>query len=207
MAPRKNEAGPAGKSDDGSNKDATLSSTSSVVDSSSNRLSHDNVSKPMVPFRYPWQHKPGSKHGPKYLSPGQSQPSKSSSKKAVSSSELPAYDSGNSVANNRDSSAAGNSYGVDGVNGGFQVPMSFVSDRNAPLKEGNIGSPESDGQSTDNAEVGGNPVGPDHPSVPRAMNNMERARKKMKSPSDRPDPNGRLKGRKLVLWHRKYPFG
>src|SRR5271156_2438957 len=102
MAPRKNEAGPAGKSDDGSSKDAVSSSASSFVDSSSTRLSHDKVSKPMVPFRYPWQHKLGSKHGPKYLSPGQSLPSKSSSKKAVSSS----------VANNRDSSAAGNSYGI-----------------------------------------------------------------------------------------------
>jgi len=205
MAPRKNEAGPAGKSDNGSSKDAVSSSASSVGDSSSTRLSHDKVSKPMVPFRYPWQHKPGSKHGPKYLSPGQTLPSKSSSEKAVSSSELPACDSGNSVANNRDSSAAENSYGVDGVNGGFH--MSFVSDRNAPLKEGNIGAPESDGQSTDSAEAGGNPVGPDHPSVPRAMNNMEKARKKMKSRVDRPDPNGRLKGRKLVLWHRKYPSG
>jgi hypothetical protein len=200
MAPRKNEAGPAGKSDDGTSKDAASSSASSVVESSSAQLSHDKVSKPMVPFRYPWQHKVGSKHGPKYLSPGQSLSSKSSSKKAVSSSELSPYDSGNSFANNGDSSAAGNSYGVDGVNGGFQVLMSFVSNRKAPLKEGNMGAPESDSQSTDN------PVGPEHPCVPRAMNNMEKARKKMKSPLGRPDPNGRLKGRKLVLWHREYPF-
>jgi hypothetical protein len=163
-------------------------------------LLSNQVSKPMVPFRYSWQHKVGSKQGPKYISPDQSLPSKSSSKKAVSSSKLSPYDSGNSFANNGDSSAAGNSYGVDGVNGGFQVPMSFVSNRNAPLKEGSMGAPESDSQSTDN------PAGPDHPRVPRAMNNMEKARKKMKSPLDRPDPNGRLKGRKLVLWHRKYPF-
>jgi hypothetical protein len=94
-------------------------------------MSPDKVSKPMVPFRHSWQHKLGSKHGSKHLSPGQSLPSKSSSKKAVSSS---AYNSGNSVLNSRDSSAAENSYGVDGVNAGFQVPMSFVSDRNAPLK-------------------------------------------------------------------------
>jgi hypothetical protein len=88
------------------------------------------------------------------------------------------------------------------VNGGFQVNRSFVSDSSAPLKEGNIRALESDDQIADNAEASGTPVGPHHPSVPQAMNNMEKSRKKIKSQG--PDPNGRIKGRKLVLWHRKY---
>lgn len=39
-----------------------------------------------------------------------------------------------------------------------------------------------------------------HPEVPKALNTMEKARKKAKGPAD---PNGRFVGRKLVLWHRK----
>jgi hypothetical protein len=43
-------------------------------------------------------------------------------------------------------------------------------------------------------------IGPDHPSVPKSLNNMEKARKKTKGDVD---PNGRHHGRELVHWHRK----
>ncbi|TQS35545.1 hypothetical protein Golomagni_04034 [Golovinomyces magnicellulatus] len=43
-------------------------------------------------------------------------------------------------------------------------------------------------------------VGSNHPSIPTSYNSMEKSRKKY---SGGPvDPNGRCKGRKLVLWHR-----
>ncbi|CAD6505775.1 BgTH12-01262 [Blumeria graminis f. sp. triticale] len=43
-------------------------------------------------------------------------------------------------------------------------------------------------------------VGPHHPSIPTSFNSMEKSRKKyVGGPVD---PNGRCKGRKLVLWHR-----
>lgn len=45
-------------------------------------------------------------------------------------------------------------------------------------------------------------IGPYHPSVPRAVNNMEKAKMRAKSTSH--DPNGRHAGRILVHWHRKY---
>jgi len=48
----------------------------------------------------------------------------------------------------------------------------------------------------------GDPIGPDHPSVPQSANNMEKARRKTKA--DVEDPNGRKHGRKLVHWHRKW---
>lgn len=48
----------------------------------------------------------------------------------------------------------------------------------------------------------GDRIGPDHPSVPQSANNMEKARKKTKA--DVVDPNGRIHGRKLVHWHRKW---
>ncbi|KAG4428786.1 hypothetical protein IFR05_015735 [Cadophora sp. M221] len=38
--------------------------------------------------------------------------------------------------------------------------------------------------------------------VPRAMNTMEKARRKIKTEEGVTDPNGRQVGRKLVLWHR-----
>lgn len=41
--------------------------------------------------------------------------------------------------------------------------------------------------------------------VPRAMNTMEKARRKLKTEEGVTDPNGRQVGRKLVLWHRKFP--
>lgn len=42
-------------------------------------------------------------------------------------------------------------------------------------------------------------VCPDHPSIPTSYNSMEKSRKKYTGgPAD---PNGRFKGRKLVLWH------
>lgn len=43
-------------------------------------------------------------------------------------------------------------------------------------------------------------VGPDHPSIPTSYNSMEKSRKKYGGGPV--DPNGRYKGRKLVLWHR-----
>ncbi|RKF55463.1 hypothetical protein GcM3_201036 [Golovinomyces cichoracearum] len=44
-------------------------------------------------------------------------------------------------------------------------------------------------------------VGSNHPSIPTSYNSMEKSRKKY---SGGPvDPNGRCKGRKLVLWHSK----
>lgn len=43
-------------------------------------------------------------------------------------------------------------------------------------------------------------IGPDHPSVPKSLNNMEKARKKAQGPQDK---NGRVHGRELVHWHRK----
>jgi len=47
-------------------------------------------------------------------------------------------------------------------------------------------------------------VGPYHPSVKQSMNSMEKSRRKMKSEVQ--DPNGRVIGRSLVLWHRKISF-
>jgi hypothetical protein len=48
-------------------------------------------------------------------------------------------------------------------------------------------------------------VGPHDPSVPRAINNMEKAKLRAKSTCH--DPNGRHHGRVLVHWHREYfPF-
>ena len=46
-------------------------------------------------------------------------------------------------------------------------------------------------------------VGPDHPSVPKSLNTTEKHNKKLKGPQD---PNGRVHGRKLVMWHRKSSF-
>lgn len=43
-------------------------------------------------------------------------------------------------------------------------------------------------------------VGPFHPSVPQAMNKMWKERNKAHSGKD---PNGRSKGRSLIMWHRK----
>jgi hypothetical protein len=43
-------------------------------------------------------------------------------------------------------------------------------------------------------------IGPDHPSVPKSLNNMEKARKKTQGPVDQ---NGRHHGRGLVQWHRE----
>lgn len=45
-------------------------------------------------------------------------------------------------------------------------------------------------------------VGPDHPSIPTSYNSMEKSRKKYGGGPV--DPNGRYKGRKLVLWHSKF---
>ncbi|KAI1007618.1 hypothetical protein K3495_g613 [Podosphaera aphanis] len=45
-------------------------------------------------------------------------------------------------------------------------------------------------------------VGPDHPSIPTSFNSMEKSRKKYAGGPV--DPNGRCKGRKLVLWHSKF---
>jgi hypothetical protein len=47
-------------------------------------------------------------------------------------------------------------------------------------------------------------VGKDDPSVPKAVNNIAKA--KLRAKATVPDPNGRKHGRKLVQWHRKSPF-
>lgn len=46
----------------------------------------------------------------------------------------------------------------------------------------------------------GRPIGPDHPSVPMAMNNMHKYSSKVTEQGR--DPNGRFEGRNLVMWHR-----
>lgn len=48
----------------------------------------------------------------------------------------------------------------------------------------------------------GRPIGPDHPSVPKAMNNMQKYSNKVTEQGR--DPNGRFHGRNLVMWHRKF---
>jgi hypothetical protein len=47
-------------------------------------------------------------------------------------------------------------------------------------------------------------VGKDDPSVPKAINNIAKA--KLRARATVPDPNGRKNGRKLVQWHRKCSF-
>lgn len=49
-------------------------------------------------------------------------------------------------------------------------------------------------------------IGPDHPSVPKAQNNMPHYKQKSGPEGNKRDPNGRVRGRQLVLWHRKFSF-
>jgi hypothetical protein len=47
-------------------------------------------------------------------------------------------------------------------------------------------------------------IGPWHPAIPHSINNMEKHGRKARSTPGEIDPNGRLSGRLLVQWHRKY---
>ncbi|KAK0122386.1 hypothetical protein ONS95_010626 [Cadophora gregata] len=176
----------------------------SVIKSNRDKVSADKVTKPasMVPFRHKWMKKVNSK--------------------GIPFADLQAEDDFNANTSedgqNTPNSAKSRSKTVDfspevtvnGTPGGTLAEEQEEINPLKPMKE-NDGEYDSDsGEMIDQKgvreEAYMDAEGNISQFVPRAMNNMEKARKKLKTENGLVDPNGRQVGRKLVLWHRKFRF-
>lgn len=172
-----------------------------VIKSNSDKVSPDKVAKPasMVPFRHSWMKKVNSKGIP------------FTDLQAVQNYNADGSEDGQKTPN----SAEGKSKTVDfspevTVNG---TPAAADGEEEVnPLKpsKDEEGDYESDSGELinpdgDRQEAYMNAQGEIGPFVvARAMNNVEKSKKKLKAEEGVVDPNGRQVGRKLVLWHRTY---
>ncbi|KAL2066660.1 hypothetical protein VTL71DRAFT_2732 [Oculimacula yallundae] len=155
-----------------------------IVESATAKVSPDKVAKPasMVPFRHKWMKKTNSKGVP-------------FAEIEMTSDSANTYEDGSSKT---PKSAKGKSRAV-----GLPPAMSAFGTPVTPRKDEDSDSEDEYDESQGvKEEAYMDAEGKIGKFGPRAMNTIEKARRKLKTEEGVTDPNGRSVGRKLVMWHR-----